>query len=353
MSLKIKIDRLDSDDGLVIFRKPDGTKVNLILGKITQWSVKPPSKGFVFAPFSYSENFPGLHISNDKHYEISNGALASSFQLLEFPEKWLQTDDIPTAFDQYSKTFLYFQRLMKAGEINKIILSKIVRFDKSLNNCVFEIYDLLCERYPSAFIYLFVSQKSGVWIGATPELLLKKHGNVVDTVALAGTRPLSVVGEWRKKEIVEHEYVSHFITGVIEGCGIDKYNMKGPETVSAGSVTHLKTSFNFEVDDSFDIWNMATQLHPTPAISGFPKEMAVNLIVGGEPHQREYYSGFMGLIDDNSASLYVNLRCMKITANGASLYVGGGLTVDSDLNEEWLETEMKSKTLLSVLENIV
>ena len=70
-----------------------------------------------------------------------------------------------------------------------------------------------------------------------------------------------------------------------------------------------------------------------------------------EGYDREYYTGFLGPIMENgaSASLLVNLRCMKIVGNTARLFVGGGITLDSQPNEEWLETQNKMQTMLQVL----
>ncbi len=351
MTIENKIKLLNPDHGFVLFRYPGDNKNRFISGRIEEWSDIPIHKGFVFTPFNSSSSTPRLIIRNDKYVDFQGDAVGVA-AMLKIPAHWFGDNNNATSYDDYSITFNLFHKKMVDGDADKIILSKIVRHNKPISTSLFHIYDLLCERYPAAFVYIFASSKSGVWMGASPELLLKCSAGTVNTVALAGTRSLSVNGEWRTKEMVEHEYVSDFIAGTIRDCGVDNFLMKGPDTVSTGTVAHLKTEFEFDADDNFDVWNLAEKLHPTPAISGFPKHSAVDIIVDNETHAREYYAGYMGFVGEQETSLYVNLRCMKVTKNGASLYVGGGLTVDSKLDEEWGEAELKAKTLLSVLENI-
>ena len=69
-----------------------------------------------------------------------------------------------------------------------------------------------------------------------------------------------------------------------------------------------------------------------------------------EPHDRVYYTGFLGpLSSAGEIDLFVNLRCMKLTPNYISLYVGGGITLESDAAEEWNETRLKALSLLKIM----
>ena len=91
-------------------------------------------------------------------------------------------------------------------------------------------------------------------------------------------------------------------------------------------------------------------LHPTPAVCGLPKEKSLDIIYKTEPYDREYYAGYLGMVENDSVDFYVNLRCMKIYENAAALFVGGGITANSDAKKEWQETELKAKTLLNILD---
>jgi isochorismate synthase len=92
-------------------------------------------------------------------------------------------------------------------------------------------------------------------------------------------------------------------------------------------------------------------LHPTPAVSGLPKEEAFRFIEENEGYDRLYYSGFLGMLDaERETGIYVNLRCMHIAHDSLTLFAGGGLLASSSLEDEWEETEYKLKTMLDILE---
>jgi isochorismate synthase len=93
------------------------------------------------------------------------------------------------------------------------------------------------------------------------------------------------------------------------------------------------------------LWQFIRDFHPTPAVCGVPKNAARQLYQKYENHQRDLYTGIIGWAEPENMHLFVNLRCMQIYQNAAALYVGGGLTQDSDPAKEWLETERKSEAL--------
>jgi isochorismate synthase len=93
-------------------------------------------------------------------------------------------------------------------------------------------------------------------------------------------------------------------------------------------------------------------LHPTSAVCGMPLEAALTFLLNNEPYDRRYYTGYLGELNlgtDAQTHLYVNLRCMEIKDQMAHIYVGGGITKDSDPELEWQETVAKSETMLHVL----
>jgi len=117
----------------------------------------------------------------------------------------------------------------------------------------------------------------------------------------------------------------------------------------AGPVKHLVTNFSFQLPES-NIFPLVQILHPTPAVSGLPRENALALIDKIESHKRKFYAGVIGFLSENEIKLFVNLRCAEIQENKAFLYVGGGFTKDSDVEKEWIETERKAETLLNVMQ---
>ncbi|MEL6537509.1 MAG: chorismate-binding protein [Bacteroidota bacterium] len=96
---------------------------------------------------------------------------------------------------------------------------------------------------------------------------------------------------------------------------------------------------------------MLKLLHPTSAVCGMPKETSEAFLAKHEGYSRELYAGYLGPVNvQEFTSLYVNLRCMQYLGQEAILYAGAGVTIDSNPQKEWEETELKCNTLLSVIQ---
>jgi len=157
------------------------------------------------------------------------------------------------------------------------------------------------------------------------------------------------------KEVLEQEYVTRYIHDVLWEFQVKDYRVCSPYVRKAGNLVHLCTDFSFEYDKIGDrLWKYVDAMHPTPAVAGQPKEDAIRFIKELEPHDRNYYAGFLGPITHNmQIDLFVNLRCLKITPEYMSLYVGGGITLDSNPADEWDETKLKAESLLKILRTYI
>lgn len=214
-----------------------------------------------------------------------------------------------------------------------------------------ELFHLLEKTYPNAFCYLISSAHFGTWIGATPELLMNQEGMLCKTVALAGTHGENEEHEWTPKEMKEHQFVVSAIREALERNECVEIEADGPYVVQAGPVQHLKTDFKALLTKP-NAWSIALDLHPTPAVCGTPRLNAMEAILTREMHNRELYTGFIGLFEEGNTNLFVNLRCAQLLSDKAFLYVGGGFTIDSIPDLEWDETEKKAETLSRVMKQI-
>jgi isochorismate synthase len=267
--------------------------------------------------------------------------------------KVLDTFAIPghTSFEDYSQQFEKFQKAFINDGIRKAILSRVINVDRPKQFEPLTAFAKLCEARKDTFNYLLADPYQGRWMGASPEILLKKRGERGQTVSLAGTQAKSE-GKyiWQEKEREEQELVSEHIRSVLQKAEITNMKEVGPNTSEAGNVAHLKTTFDFDFSSDLDPLNLVDQLHPTPAISGLPVADATKLINQTESHQRQLYTGYLGLVNNDCIDIYVNLRCMQIHADQISIYVGGGITKKSILEDEWLETEAKAKTMKNIVD---
>jgi isochorismate synthase len=179
----------------------------------------------------------------------------------------------------------------------------------------------------------------------------------IKTVALAGTQVFNGTENvvWKTKEKAEQQFVTDFITNSLKD-NTSEVNVSEPYTTKAGNILHIKTDISAKLKDKKDLKNVIQTLHPTPAVCGLPKATSKVLIIDNEGYNREYYSGFLGELNIDLATfrteqsdLFVNLRCMKIVGDSAELFVGCGITSDSNPEKEFLETVNKSMTMKKVL----
>ena len=349
-----------------IYRLPGQKEVSLIVQKDQQLKALncldniSTEGGFLIAPFSknssdkiyflrpdyiFRESLTSEQLENLRsiHSPAINGAAHIS------PEETHNSEYLL----QINKTI----EEIKKGEYDKVVLSRVKIIPGAFPGHLRTIFELLCESYPNAFIYLF-RFKDQCWIGASPEPLICAREDELFTVSLAGTRPYSdsnmEITNWNHKELIEQDYVTRNIESVLDEYDIREYQKRGPYTKKAGKLIHLRTDFSFtfkEVGDNLPL--LIDALHPTSAVCGMPKEKSLGFIKGMEKHNREYYAGYLGPVGiDDKLQLYVNLRCMKVLENELALFIGGGITDESVPVDEWEETEIKADTLLSVVQQI-
>lgn len=305
--------------------------------------------GFIYAPFDLSEGVLQLNPEKDMH------------RVLNFIEKTsaivpLRSKSMATEINEYSKSAESLLAELHSGTLKKVILSRIIEHPHSVNLKVKDFFDLLCKAHPKACVHLFVHADNGIWLGASPEVLIDFKNDLLQTSALAATRKfedknLSDI-EWNAKEIEEHELVSDFIADLLwRQSGVSWLEENCIETVRAGSVIHMLTRFQATVNSNFNWVDLVQKMHPTPAVCGLPVDVARKAIEQNETHSRSFYTGFFGTYNSNEARLYVNLRCLQWYGEKVNVYVGGGLTALSEINSEWEETTHKAETLLNVLKN--
>ncbi|MBY0426503.1 MAG: chorismate-binding protein, partial [Cytophagales bacterium] len=244
------------------------------------------------------------------------------------------------------------------GLFNKVVLSDskhIIHNQLELNN----LFLNACASYPDAFVSLVSIPHVGIWLGASPELLVSYSADqVFKTVALAGTKRIENDTElknipWTHKEIEEQAFVARYIVSCFKKIRVREYEEFGPKTVKAGPLAHLKTDFSIDnqVVNYPDLPDVLLELlHPTSAVCGMPKETALDFILKSEKFDRKYFSGFLGPVHmDGNSHLFVNIRCMELMPRGATLYAGAGITEASDPEKEAYEIQYKMDVMGKLL----
>ena len=303
-------------------------------------------KGFVIAPFRARENSPIMLIQPD----CTDLAEVVLDTIGNEPGESINRKNKSEGKEDYSQQFLRFHEPLVNGEFEKLVLSRNKTIDRGESFSPGRSFFYAAEKYIYSYVYLFHTPLSGTWIGSTPEILLSGIGNNWKTIALAGTRfPNSEVVSWDEKNLSEQELVSSYLLQQLSAFHISP-ERNGPYTVKAGDLAHLRTDFSFKLPKTTALGSILKALHPTPAVSGLPKDKAYQFIQENEGYDRLYYSGFLGMLDPGKeTNIYVNLRCMHIQKSSLTLFAGGGLLASSSLDEEWEETEQKLRTMLGIL----
>ncbi|MFT5821912.1 MAG: isochorismate synthase [Crocinitomix sp.] len=245
----------------------------------------------------------------------------------------------------YLAKFESLQMAIASGKFKKVILSRTKTV--FTEHDALTIFDLLNKHYPNTLNYVISNAELGTWIGATPELLLSVEDLHLKTMSLAGTKMPNET--WSEKEFEEQQLVTDTILKGLRHIQCKNILIDGPKNIQAGKIEHLLTSIKAELNQKIDWSAVLMQLHPTPAVCGIPTEEARKFIPTLESYDREFYTGFIGILSKNKKDFYVNLRCMQLFDKSAKLYIGGGITAQSNGEAEWNETERKAETLASVL----
>ena len=341
----------------VLYRKPSSSQlISVLQQNDTLCFVENfQEKGFVFAPFD-GEKIVLIPANQSQIVVTSLGQAISK----EVPFQNDEKED-ETAKSRHINLVQKAIDAIEKSEFNKVVLSRketilLTQFE------LFKVFQKLLNAYPSAFAYCFYHPQIGLWLGAFSEQLLYAKQQKFQTMAVAGTQLYEENSTviWKEKEIEEQRMVTDFIQSNLSKLS-SELTISNPYTLRAGNVVHIKTDINGVFKTSIQLKEVLSVLHPTPAVCGFPKEVAKDFILKNEEHNRDYYSGFLGEMNCNFESnevetdLYVNLRCMQIEINSESntnlvhLYVGGGITKDSNAEKEWLETVNKAKTIKNIL----
>ncbi|MGB7392970.1 MAG: chorismate-binding protein [Pricia sp.] len=391
---------------VVAYRKPGERGIKALLQADDRLHILNTfsESGFVFAPFDSTAATILLkpnEILETSDLPISDTPIPLANDAIPKPISQPVADDSYRLKSNSQEKTSYEQLVAEAideiakGSFQKVVLSRCLDVDSDIPTL--NLFQRLLSLYPKAFCYFWYHPKVGLWMGATPEILLDLRHRRLTTMSLAGTQKNGETDNpiWGHKELEEQELVTGYILNALQG-RVANLSRTPTETVRAGDLLHLRTKITGRLGSSrakagsFDSGSSDTEslesenrgadgldaivgaLHPTPAVCGLPKKEALGFIIDNENYDREYYTGFLGELNLNTerqrnknrkdqenqayssraktTTLFVNLRCMKLTADRAQIFVGGGITKDSDPEGEWEETVAKSKTMLKILE---
>lgn len=251
--------------------------------------------------------------------------------------------------EEYCNTLQQVIEVIKENNLPKLVYSRRKIFTDFKGIDYRESFNNLCHTYPNAFRYLF-NDGENAWMGAFSEVLGKfnKTTHEFETMALAGTLPVSE--EWSEKEIEEQKPVTSYIQNILKNYSNQIQQSETYDHIS-GNIKHLRTDFKTVIKPE-DLSSVIKDLHPTPAVCGIPKDFCNENISKYEKFPREFYAGYIKIETEESILYFVNLRCARLYKDSVHVFVGGGITAQSNPEKEWIETELKSEAILKNLVSI-
>jgi len=250
---------------------------------------------------------------------------------------------------------------MRDTRLEKVVLCRRreVRFD-AVADPVSVLERLSCRKGE----YVFGLRRGGrTFLGASPELLMAKQGRELRTEALAGTcridrsddrlAGLTAAAEQlfgSGKDLEEHALVVRGIVGALEPLSVRRVLPAWPAVRALKNLAHLCSEIAVELRDDVGPVAVLRALHPTPAVGGLPRDVALRFLSDREPVERGWYAGPVGWISSaGDAEIAVGIRSALLAGVVAYLFAGAGIVQASDPEAEYLETEDKFGRLSSAL----
>lgn len=246
-------------------------------------------------------------------------------------------------------------------QVDKIVLSRKVELILSDSPDLTTIFKKLRNNFSNCYLFILHHGES-TFIGASPEKLAKFSNGKVELDALAGSAPRgkSKIEDVEientllldQKNLNEHNFVIEHITNAISSLTTNllmpaKYKIK-----KLANIQHLWTPITADLPGSVSMFNLLKELYPTPAICGYPKENALQLIKKLEGYHRGLYSGIIGWFNfDKEGEFAVGIRSALIINNKTIAFAGGGIIKDSEPKSEFNETELKLKTIMNLFDD--
>ncbi len=261
--------------------------------------------------------------------------------------------------DHWRRLVGMFSGAVGRGRIDKVVLARRVGLRSPVELDVPNALRRLAAAAPESTTYAF--RRGGrTFLGATPERLVRTEGRVFRTVAVAGTirRGADAAEDEQlgrallasEKDREEHAIVVAYIRGLLAPVADTLTIAPEPGVMTLRFVQHLVTEIAGTMPDGHGLLALGERLHPTPAVGGEPRDVALALVDEHEGFDRGWYAGPVGWLGaDGDGELCVALRCGIVDRTRATLFAGCGIVADSDPDLEWEESRIKLRAVISAL----
>ncbi|AQU78855.1 MULTISPECIES: isochorismate synthase [Planococcus] len=249
--------------------------------------------------------------------------------------------------------------IIKAKEVEKVVIARTMKLEfEDVFTPTSALYQVSNEQ-PESFLFGLEAEDQ-FFFGATPERLVKVENHKALSTCLAGSTPRgktiekdTELGEILLKDSknrAEHQYVVNMISEVFRANCSRTIVPKLPKLMKIRDIQHLYTPVEGDLNPGATLFDLVQVLHPTPALGGEPKLLALEMIRNYEAMNRGYYAAPVGWIDaKGDGEFAVAIRSALLDGKEAYLYAGGGIVADSTPESEYDETWVKFRPMLRAL----
>jgi isochorismate synthase len=199
-----------------------------------------------------------------------------------------------------------------------------------------------------------------VFLGASPERLVRLEGRAVSASSLAGSAPrgatpaeddaLAAELLASPKDRAEHAVVRRMLCAALAELCDDVRALQEPSLLTLANVHHLHTGVSARLREGHTLLQLVARLHPTPAVGGEPRDDALRWIRDHEQLDRGWYAAPVGWVGDQAGEFAVALRSGLVRGNEAWLFAGCGVVADSEPQAELEESEVKLRSMQGAME---
>ncbi|MBR5949804.1 MAG: isochorismate synthase [Actinomycetaceae bacterium] len=253
-------------------------------------------------------------------------------------------------YEDWAQTVESALGIIDSGRASKLVLSRRLDIHAEAPFSFKDVILGLLDGQPEGIVFAY-RYGDVFFTGCTPELLVHSEGGEVTSMCLAGSAPLGDSSVTSEKNLREHAHVVDFVRGVIERNCYDVDIPASPDVLELPTIAHLHTPVRARLLEGRTSWGLAAQLYPTPALSGMPVGEAMMALRTIEPHNRGFFGGIAGVSDAHGNGEYcVTIRSGVFDGEAGYVYAGCGIVHGSSAADEYAETDLKFRTMLSAFD---
>lgn len=258
------------------------------------------------------------------------------------------TDELPP--DEWKAHVMSALAEIRIGALQKVVLARARRADSTGPIDALRVLRHLGDAHPHCHVFGCWRGES-VFLGASPERLVRLQGDRVSSSSLAGSAPRGATGGedgalsaallTSSKDRAEHAMVRDALCAALAGLCDDVEASDEPALFTLPHVHHLHTAIHARLRGGHSLLDLVDALHPTPAVGGAPRGAALAYIREHEPLDRGWYAAPVGWIGRDRGEFAVALRSALVRGHEAWLFAGCGIVAGSDPAAEYAETLLK------------